>query len=177
MEDDRLRLIADIVRRCAERQLNLGKIQLQKLVYFLQEHSNRVGYTYVIFHYGPYSFELAEDIERLNTLRVLCIEPDESGYGYHIKPGVHCEVMTNNDDVFFDAHSQALKAVLDSFGEMTASDIELAATIHFVNAVLSDQAKGDIGDDVITAVKELKPHFGIDQIAQAMNNLPAPFAP
>jgi len=176
MEDDRLTLIAEIVRRCAQRNCNLGKIQLQKMVYFLQESCSDLGYTFVIFHYGPFSFDLAEDIERLNTLRILHIEKDDAGYGYHITPGVHCGVLTDTNKDPIIAHDQSLNVILDSFGTMTASAIELSATIHYVHSVLRDRTESYTLDEVKLAVRELKPQFTTDQIAQAMADLPAPFA-
>jgi len=176
MEDERLTVITEIVRRCAERQYNLGKIQLQKMVYFFQEKGKDLGYTYVIFHYGPFSFELAEDIERLKTLRVLNIEPDDAGYGYHITPGVHSNVFTTNDSVI-NANTHALDTIIDTLGMMTASEIELVATIHYVFSVLRETNQGDIREDVIRSVAELKPQFNSEQIAHALANMPAAFMP
>ncbi len=62
----------------------LGKTQLQKLVYFLQKSGVPLGYEYEIYHYGPYSFELSDDMDSLDSLGVLNVESDPNGYGFDI---------------------------------------------------------------------------------------------
>jgi hypothetical protein len=51
------------VAKKAPRVPALGKIALQKLIYLMQELSGvPVGYRFGIFHYGPSSSDLAEDL-------------------------------------------------------------------------------------------------------------------
>ncbi len=58
----RINVIVFIVETLRKRDIDLGKIQFQKLIYFLQEIGIPSGYRYEIYHYGPYSFELAQEL-------------------------------------------------------------------------------------------------------------------
>src|SRR5437588_9583011 len=94
MEDDvalamRVNAIVSLVQGIQKKSDQLGKTQLQKLVYFLQETGVPLGYKFEIYHYGPYSFELADEVGSLDSLGVLSLVADPSGYGFHIYVGSH----------------------------------------------------------------------------------------
>ena len=78
---------ATIVALVQNAKARLGKIQVQKLVYFCQHAGVPTEYKYEIYHYGPYSFELAHDLGSLDSLGVVNIQSDPSGYGFDISVG------------------------------------------------------------------------------------------
>ena len=80
-------VIIGVITKATERVPQLGKTQFQKLVYFLQESGVPLGFKYVIYHYGPYSFDLSNAMDTLDTLKVINIDTDEAGYGFHIRAG------------------------------------------------------------------------------------------
>ena len=79
--------IAAIVALLQNVRARLGKIQVQKLVYFAQDCGVPLGYKYEIYHYGPYSFELSHDLDSLDSLGVLNVDSDPNGFGFNISVG------------------------------------------------------------------------------------------
>ena len=150
-EDLRAKSIVALVTNARTRPL--GKTQVQKLVYFLQEVGVPLKYTYEIYHYGPYSFELSAEIGSLDSLGVLKVESEPSGYGFDISLGKFAERFT-----FDSKYRRKLDLVLDRFGVKTAAQLEVMSTIHFVNRVMKKRSQ-NTGPAVLKKVKALKPRF------------------
>jgi len=143
----------------------LGKIQLQKLVYFLQVAGVPLGYSYEIYHYGPYSFELASEIGSLDSLGILDVTTDPNGYGFHIRPG------TFNETYDFNAkYLSQLEKVTKTLASNSASQLEVKATLHFVRSVMEKRSK-PTDSEVINKVKALKPHYTEKFILGCLNEL------
>src|SRR5258708_20829207 len=83
--------VASIVALAQNAQARLGKTQVQKLVYFVQDCGVPLEYKYEIYHYGPYSFDLSRDLSSLDSLGVLDVESDPSGFGFNISVGKFAE--------------------------------------------------------------------------------------
>src|SRR4030042_4850313 len=80
-EDLRFAVLHWLVSRLQD----VGKIQLQKLAYFLQEsYEIPLGYTFRMHHYGPYSRDLDNDLLKLSLMGFVDVRPDVSGYGFHV---------------------------------------------------------------------------------------------
>ncbi len=132
---------------------DVGKTQLQKLCYFLQEAMGiPTKYSFRMHHYGPYSEALDTDMARLKLTGYINIEPDLEGFGFHI---------TSKDDPLeewsrlISSYLQLVDGVVRTFGKRPPHDLELAATIHFVNQLLPDVST----EEVLDRVKALKPRF------------------
>ena len=135
-----------------------GKIKLQKLVYFLQEVKRvPLGYSYRLHHYGPYSFDLENDVADLMSKGYVKVTADPEGYGYHVQ--VENEAPDNIDEQAAQ-YIDDVQALLHDFGEKDRPTLELMATIHFVNSILGPPGKGRLTQEV----KLLKPQFTQDYI-------------
>ena len=146
-------VIVSLIGRVGTRVPQLGKTQFQKLIYFLQETGTPLGFKYEIYHYGPYSFDLSNSMDTLDTLGVIEISTDADGYGFHISPGPFAKN--------YDAPSKyagSIDSLLKRLGSLSASNLEVKATLHFVNKVLQKKGKTD-RDSVVEKVQALKPRF------------------
>jgi len=169
MEDFKFFSIAKVVSLMKEKHGDLGKIQLQKLIYFLQVFGLELQYKYQIYHYGPFSFDLSGDIDRLETLKVIDIQPDKDGYGFHIRGGKFLGEVISESSKKYEECIVTIEQVVEKFGGFAASQLELFATIHFVNKVLGDQ--GNNHSPIIKCVSELKPKFTEQQIEDGIEEL------
>jgi uncharacterized protein YwgA len=145
----------------------LGKTQLQKLVYFVQERGVPLGYTYELYHYGPYSFELSNELSSLDSLGVLSIESDPEGFGFDISIGKFA------DKFVLDPHNEGkLKKIIDHFGSNSTAQLEVKATIHFVHSVIKRKSVvGKRRSEVINRVHDLKPRYSEDFIKNCYSEL------
>ncbi|MGO9862979.1 MAG: hypothetical protein ACLPLR_05160 [Terriglobales bacterium] len=151
-QDLRTAVIVELVQ---EAQARLGKTQVQKLVYFAQQCGVPLGYEYEIYHYGPYSFELSHDLGSLDSLGILNVDNDPSGFGFDISAGKFAERFKVEPK-----YQKKIEMVADQFGLNTPAQLEVKATIHFVHSVIKKKvAAGKIKSEVIQKVQALKPRF------------------
>jgi len=168
----RINVIVSIVETLRQREIELGKVQFQKLIYFLQEIGIPLGYRYEIYHYGPYSFELAQELNTLDTLGIVNVAPDPTGYGYGIMPGKHIGDFYEIKDVdVIEPYKKKIDFVLDHLGKDSSSRIELKATIHYVNKVMGKINHAVTMDSILSRVKDLKPKFNEPFLSECYKEL------
>jgi uncharacterized protein YwgA len=95
-----------------EKNIELTKINIQKLVYFLRETNIPVTYKFAPYIYGPYSSELKSDIEDLlmwenitlqgNKYKVQNIPKDDSSFYSKISEKIESFKTALNNDFSFD---------------------------------------------------------------------------
>jgi uncharacterized protein len=159
--------VAAIVALVQNAFVKLGKTQVQKLVYFAQDGGVPLGYKYEIYHYGPYSFELSDDLGSLDSLGVLDIDSDPSGFGFHISPG-----KFSNKFRLEPKYLKKVEEVISQFGSNTPAQLEVKATIHFVHSVVKKQVGlGKTKSEVVQRVHALKPRFNDEFIKKCYSDL------
>jgi uncharacterized protein YwgA len=154
-----------VIHALVSRLGDLGKIKIQKLVYFLQEaYRLPLGCRFYLHYYGPYSEEVETGISNLKFMGYVNVQADPEGYGFHVtrtsssgEPGW--------TTVIRNAESEVDSAV-QGFGLMDASQLELAATIHYVR-----RSFGFNKGDVIASVRSRKPKFSRKLISDAYDSL------
>ncbi|MCY4581101.1 MAG: hypothetical protein OXD31_18910 [Chloroflexi bacterium] len=152
MNHQELRLA--ILHRVISELDDVGKTQMQKLGYFLQEALGvPTKYHFRMHHYGPYSDGLDTDMTRLRLTGYIDIQHDPQGYGFHI---------TSTDDNLpeeweglIEDYDELIDYVIRAFGNRKPAELELAATIHFVNNLAPSASK----EEILKTVKALKPKF------------------
>jgi uncharacterized protein YwgA len=159
---ERLAAIAYVVSA----KKDVGKTKLQKLLYFGQEAAQvPLGYEFRLHHFGPYSFDLDDDLVRMKLAGIVSVEPDGEGYGFHVRPARISEGSSHVPAPSQRARAQ-LDRVIEAFGGMAAQELELRATIHFAFTV-----RGGSDEEVIAQVKRLKPKFAETVIRAALTEL------
>jgi uncharacterized protein YwgA len=159
--------VAAIVALVQNAQTRLGKTQVQKLVYFAQDCGIPLNYKYEIYHYGPYSFELSHDIGSLDSLGVLSVANEPSGYGFDISVGRFAEKFKLEPK-----YQKKIEKVIGQFGLNTAAQLEVKATIHFVHSVVKKKASSSkTKSEVVQKVLALKPRFAEDFVRNCYSDL------
>ncbi|MBO8140936.1 MAG: hypothetical protein H0Z37_01985 [Firmicutes bacterium] len=144
-----------------------GSTHVQKCVFFLQHlYGVDLGYPFVIYHYGPYSFELEEELALGRWQGWVNVEPDPSGYGVHYKPGA---IGGDDGPELPEAHRRAIGDVVEHLGCRRVRELELLATAYFFQKGLDGRDRTD--RDVVEAVVALKPHFTQDEVREALREL------
>lgn len=159
--------VATIVALVQNSRAKLGKTQMQKLIYFAQKCGVPLQYKYELYHFGPYSFELSRDLGSLDSLRVLNVESDPSGFGFDISAGKFAEKFRLESK-----YQKKVEQVIDQFGVNTTAQLEVKATIHFVYAVVKKKGlPTSVKSEVIRRVRALKPRFSEDFIKGCYSDL------
>ncbi|PWB93495.1 hypothetical protein [Methylosinus sporium] len=117
----------------------VGKIRLQKVVYLLDQMGLGSGFSYEYHHYGPYSADLAEEVE--DEVIIGHVESEQRRRLSDGVPYIVFRASTAGDGEPLDS-SIPLDIAKNGLYEMqrrSATVLELAATIHWL-AVMENRA-------------------------------------
>ena len=154
-----------VVYRVIEARGDSGKTELQKTIYFLQQAFGvQTNYQFRMHHYGPYSEELDTDMTRLNMLGYVSIKQDAQGYGYHV---VVSDPPDNNWASLVSPLIEPIQQVMSLVQGKVTSELELMATLHFVNSLYANPPE----DELINTVQGLKPKFSGEQVMNVYREL------
>jgi len=121
-----------------------------------------------MYHYGPYCFELSNDLDLLSMMNIISIEDSPTTYGYSIKLGDSADEHLGPVD---SAHQSCFKSMLAVFGSCSARELELYATMHFVERILKERGQDFSAGAVIYEVEFLKPKYSKDELKAAYQYL------
>ncbi len=138
-----------------------GNTHIQKTVSLVQSILGEEIYKFTIHHYGPYSFELRDDLERLVSVGFVTRTFDDFGYHYKItEKGL--EYLQKNFELNYIA--DIIKEVAFHFGRAPTYVLELFSTIDYALRKYDTDSEKVI----VEYVKRLKPHFSETVIAKAL---------
>lgn len=161
-------LITYLAKKVAEFNIQFGKTSLQKIIYILQEIYNvNVGYNYIFYNYGPYSAELANDLDYVAALNGVEVSWVSSG-GYSIKPDTDTDSFIEKSEAFLEKNKDSINEAINEFGQYTAKELELRATIIYLIREYNDSITEK---ELIKQVNELKPYFSLDKIEYTIKEL------
>jgi uncharacterized protein len=139
----------------------LGRTAIVKLLYLLQEIKNiPLGYDFRLYTYGPFDSDILCDLEFAQSIRALKVKTviHSSGYSYNFKEGNDAITIKEEMKEWLLKNQTDIKWVSEKFGGNTASDLELIATILYVDRELAQENKGSL-ESLAQRVREVKPRF------------------
>lgn len=136
-----------------------GKKALQKIVHLMTRMAGvESKYEFDLYTYGPFSRDLAEDMDLLSTSNVLDISYDPAQRSYHIKKGADGDVIIAQYTDFLREVEGKSGEILEFFSGKSARTLEMYSTLFFV---IDRKLVGDVDDDeaVIDKFLEIKPKY------------------
>ena len=138
MTDDLSKTRTAVLSRfvCKAPDQKLGRTQLMKLFFFLQELKGvALGYDFRLFSYGPFDSEVLSDLGTATSSNVVkeVTKIYDRGYGYEITPASHAEQLSKELGAKQSAVAALVDEVVQEFGSFGAAELELRSTIFFVN--------------------------------------------
>lgn len=172
---ERYVLIGALAAELAGREFGVfGKTHLQKLVYFLQELKGvDCGYDFTLYTYGPFSAKLLSDLDVADGMGVVALEYLPHAGAYDIRPGPSLERARHKAVEFLEAHRSEIADVAREFGDLRAKDLELRATIVYVDRDARRRAASLSLDRLAEAVQGIKPHFSLETVRRAVEEMRA----
>lgn len=151
--------VAFVTSLASSAKRSFGRTALMKFMYFLQELRNvPLGYNFTLYSYGPFDSDVLSDLSSAegcgavtSTLSIYA-----GGYGYEIRPGDGAKRILRENKKLLSSFEKDIKWVVDNFGDLSSSQLELVGTVIFVARELGGKADTD---SVAGIVRELKPHF------------------
>lgn len=164
-ERTRTSILARMV--CNIQNKKLGRTQIMKLFYFLQELKGvPLGYDFRLFTYGPFDSEVLSDLATLCNIGTV----EERtviyarGYGYEITPSADAEKLSEELQTTNHEVATQVDEVLSEFGDFSASELELRSTIFFVDREMATENQTVTSNEIAERVRQIKPHFTMETI-------------
>jgi uncharacterized protein YwgA len=109
-------IIAYLAKAMKHINVQFGKTFLQKMIYILQEiYGVKAGYRYILYNYGPYSEDLASDLDYVAALNGVDVSWVNTG-GYSIKPYSDVNIFIDKSKAFLDSYKNEINEVIQTFG-------------------------------------------------------------
>jgi uncharacterized protein YwgA len=160
-------IISYLAKVMEDFHVQFGKTSLQKIVYILQEvYGIKTDYSYTLYNYGPYSFDLASDLDYIAALKGVEVSWVNTG-GYNIKPGDATNIFIDKSQSFISSNKTNIKKALDIFGRLHAKELELQATIIY----FFKEFAGRDEQFISYQIRLLKPYFSEKRIRSAIDEL------
>ncbi|NLZ53795.1 MAG: hypothetical protein GX892_11770 [Thermoanaerobacteraceae bacterium] len=141
-----------------------GKKAFQKLVYFAQVLGIPLGKAYNMHYYGPYSQEVADEMNELINQGFLNNIP--GSYSYFLS------TATKDKLTIPKAYSAQFKELIEKFGSMSPRCLEIYATTHFIDFKFKNVNGVFDQHQIIDEIKKAKsPKFSDQEILKAYNDL------
>ena len=132
-----------------------GKMYVQKILFIAKVLGEKVPYDYSLYTYGPYSKEIMDDLDDLESMGEVSIEWNSRFEGYEI---INKDIKID-EDISFDI----LGNVLEEHGDKNAKSLELLSTILYLFKDYPEK------DDLFRSVKEVKPMFEDERIERTID--------
>jgi len=129
-------LVAHVIRRAnliaKEKNGYVGRIAVQKIVYFLKARGVPTSYRFDIYHYGPYSDTLNRDVEFLAADEVILNISSRPERYYDYAPGPLMDELTSLHSNFIVTYTNEIDEVVSAFAPLSATELELTATLDYM---------------------------------------------
>ena len=140
-------LILYVVKKLNDVGSWAGNTHIQKIIYLIQSTCNLKLYDFVLYHYGPYSFDLREDVDFLVISNRLERDVDEFGYHYRVSPNLEPSIPSEI--------REKVDAIVKIFGKAPTALLELITTVDYVTRRFPDKSDKEI----VELVRKIKPRF------------------
>jgi hypothetical protein len=156
----RLTLLTTLVER-APGQL-LGRTAIVKLAYLLQVlRGVQAGYTFTLYSYGPFDADVLNDLDFAASLGAVQVRTVSYpvGYGYEVRPGSAADYVKGQAAPWLQQHRSDIDWVVQKFAGRSASDLELLATLIYVDREQAASGQKIPQAELVRQVRGVKPHF------------------
>ena len=165
--NDQLGLVAFLAKKFGPTN-KLGRKAFQKIVHLTSELVDvPTGYSFSFYTYGPYSRELAADLEYSEVLGSISSTMDSNNGGFDIQPGPGVDVVIGSSSDYIEKYFNDIEFIFTHFGGQSAKMLELYSTIVFVQNRVVDLDN----DNLKLKVKNLKPKYIESEIESAILKL------
>lgn len=168
---DQYALVAFLIDHAAQANLELGKKALQKKVHLIQELGGvESGYRFSFYTYGPYSRNLAGDLDVIANSGGAIVSYDSFDNRYQIGAGEFTSQMMDMGKEFVEANRSSIEKVIDTFGRRSAKGLELISTIAHLHRHLPEKEFQD-DERLAERVAKLKPKYSESEIGNAIGEV------
>ncbi len=145
-----------------------GETHVQKAGYLLQEVTGvPLGYDFVLYHYGPFSFDLRDELTALRADGLVTLEP-HLNYGPKLATTPQAEKLQKNFERTLARYGPAIEFVARKLGSSGVYELEKLATALHVTKELGEDASVE---DRAERLTKIKPHIRLEEARKAVDRI------
>jgi uncharacterized protein YwgA len=166
----RVAVLANLIQALHRVHSWCGETHIQKAVYFLQNADVvPLGYNYILYKHGPYSFDLTEDLGTMRGAGFTELAVPVAGYGPSIRLTRLAEevFLHQEQDDEVDAVTPIIEDIVLWLGTKDVRSLERVATAYYVlreNPAAEPQSRAQ-------RLRKLKPHISEGESIAAFREL------
>lgn len=164
----KIALVSELLDRIRANNVWAGPVHLQKSMFFLQKMRGvPLGFEFVLYRYGPYSFELQDEIEYIRGSGFLkWFFHDSPGYATGLETTEASRNIRDKLPKLMEKYEDDLAFVSENIGPMRSMQLERVSTSFYY------MVKGLEGDeDIAREVCKVKPHIDYSDAAEAVQQV------
>jgi len=127
-------LVAATIKAAKEKcpECSLGRIAVQKLVYFLKVMDVPMNYKFDVHHYGPYCQDIASDIEWLIADNIVIDDGHTlPGNSSSYKTASEFETLSLQFSEKLKGYQPVINSICEALSDLSPKTLELVATLDF----------------------------------------------
>lgn len=164
----KIALLGDLILRLRAAGNWCGETHVQKSVYFLQTACQAaMGYAFVLYKHGPYSFDLDLDISRLLGRRMLQQQPSPPPYGPRLNTTASMKRHVNRHLADIADYSTDSARIVQFVGRRGVADLERLSTALYVTVTHRAEPMATRAE----RINKLKPHVSVEMALEAVKEL------
>lgn len=169
LTDIRLKaVVASLVEKMQDRHGWCGETHIQKTAYFLKGLMGvPLGYDFIIYKHGPYSFDLRDDLMAMKATRFVKTESRSPYYGPSFRQGELSEVLTGRFPKTLKNYERQIEFIAEELSDKDVRQLERLGTALFIT---SRESEASI-EERARMLKELKPHVPINAAREAVEEV------
>ena len=161
--------LVSLVKSLRESESWCGETNIQKASFFLQEMAGvPLEFDFVLYKYGPYSFDLTDELTALRADSILTLELPDPRYGPSYFPGKMSGFVLERFPKTVSRYKKQVEFVAGKLGRKGVADLECVATALYVR--LKGKRKSPARARAAKIVK-LKPHIREAHAEQAVHEV------
>lgn len=155
-------LISEMLDRIIAKGSWAGETHLQKCLFFLQEmRCVSTGYIFQLYRYGPYSFDLSDEIIQLRGDGIVSLVPRKHGSSLKTS-GLSIQLRTHYPKTL-KKYTDDIDFIAEHFGNLNATELGKLATAYYF--ILQDKTSSD--EEIAEKVNKAKPYISIPEGIEA----------
>lgn len=164
-------IISELVKIAPKR---LGRTALMKCLFFLKTLKKvPLPYSFRLYTYGPFDSDVLDDLRYAESLGAIesTVIPYPGGYGYEFRRGQKAEEIDELTSDYVSRYRDSIDWVIGEFGDRTASNLEMASTLVYVDREFSEKGTKVSIAELAEKVHNIKHHLTTDSIEKEARNL------
>lgn len=156
-------ILVSLIEKLKARDSWCGETNIQKAVYFLQTLTGvPLKFDFILYKYGPYSFDLNDELYALEADFILKRATPDPRYGPRILPAEASGYLKSEYGNKIDKYQRQIDFIAAKLGEKDISAMERYATTLYV--IREENLQPEHG---ISRLQEIKPHVSEAQAQEA----------